>query len=63
MADGSTTDAQAPLVTNMGLQDLRSLKQQDSFLYYSIPGVRSAKMLFKEVERRTVRPNWYEIVT
>ncbi|KAL7542145.1 hypothetical protein ACHAXR_011569 [Thalassiosira sp. AJA248-18] len=34
----------------MSAQDLRSIKKHDSFLYYSIPGVRSAKMLLKDVD-------------
>ena len=30
------------------LDDLKSLKRQDPFMYYSIPGVRSAKILMKD---------------
>ena len=30
------------------IDDLQSIKRQDPFMYYSIPGVRSAKMLMKD---------------
>ena len=30
--------------------DLKSIKKKDPFLYYSIPGVRSARLLGKEVD-------------
>ena len=30
------------------IDDLQSIKRQDPFMYYSIPGVRSAKMLMKK---------------
>ncbi|KAL7528658.1 hypothetical protein ACHAXR_002554 [Thalassiosira sp. AJA248-18] len=35
---------------SMSVKDLKSIKKNDSFLYYSIPGVRSAKMLMKDID-------------
>ena len=37
----------------MSADDLSSIKQKDAFMYYSIPAVRSAKLLQKEVEEST----------
>ncbi len=34
----------------LSVQDLRSLKKQDPFLYYSIPGVRNAAVRFDAVD-------------
>ena len=39
--------------THMSCEDLTSLKQRDPFSYYSIPGVRSAKILLKEIDDST----------
>ena len=35
---------------NMSDKDLKSLKMQDPFSYYSIPGVRSASLLGKDID-------------
>ena len=37
-------------IKDISADDLKSLKQKDPFLYYSIPGVRSAKLLLKDVD-------------
>ena len=37
-------------LTTVSADDLRSIKKEDPFLYYSIPGVRSAKLLGQEVD-------------
>ena len=37
-------------LTAVSADDLRSIKKEDPFLYYSIPGVRSAKLLGQEVD-------------
>ncbi len=37
-------------VDNLSVEDLRSLKEQDPFLYYSIPGVRRAELHSQEVD-------------
>lgn len=37
-------------VKNMSAEDLTKMKKNDPFLYYSIPGVRSARMLGKEID-------------
>lgn len=37
-------------VKNLSTCDLKSMKKSDPFLYYSIPGVRSAKILGKEID-------------
>ena len=35
---------------NMSAEDLKSIKKQDPFLYYSIPGVRSAMFLSTDID-------------
>ena len=37
-------------VGNLGVEDLRLLKEQDPFLYYSIPGVRRSELHSQEVD-------------
>ena len=37
-------------VGNLSIEDLQSLKEQDPFLYYSIPGVRRAELHSQEVD-------------
>ena len=37
-------------IKNITAEDLENIHRQDPFLYYSIPGVRSAKVLMKEVD-------------
>ena len=32
------------------LEDLKSIQEQDSFMYYSIPGVRKAKVLMEDID-------------
>ena len=32
------------------LEDLKSIKEQDSFMYYSIPGVRKATVLMQDID-------------
>ena len=36
------------LISN--LEDLKSIQEQDSFMYYSIPGVRKAKVLMEDID-------------
>ena len=35
--------------------DLRTLKKQDAFMYYSIPGVRNAEMQMKDIDLSNLR--------
>ena len=37
------------------LDDLKSIQQQDPFMYYSIPGVRSAKVLMRDIDVQSRR--------
>ena len=37
-------------IENVNANDLKSMKERDGFLYYSIPGVRSATVLMKDIE-------------
>ena len=37
-------------VKNLSTNDLKSIKKQDPFMYFSIPGVRSAKVLMREID-------------
>ena len=48
-------NTQPPTPKVIGLKDidasdLKSIKEQDPFLYYSIPGVRSAELLGKDID-------------
>mmetsp|Transcript_8693 Transcript_8693/g.15747 ORF Transcript_8693/g.15747 Transcript_8693/m.15747 type:complete len:153 (+) Transcript_8693:241-699(+) len=36
--------------SNMSANELNSVQKQDPFMYYSIPGVRSARMLMQDVD-------------
>ena len=48
---------QLSLTSITTLSDLKSIKSQDPFMYYSIPGVRSAKVIFKDdmdIDTRTL---------
>jgi len=35
---------------NISAEDLKSLKNEDAFMYYSIPFVRSAELLMKDID-------------
>ena len=53
-------------LTSITLSDLKSIKSQDPFMYYSIPGVRSAKVIFKDdmdIDTRTLHMSscWTQI--
>ena len=37
-------------IKNISADDLKSIQRNDPFLYYSIPGVRSAKLLMKDID-------------
>ena len=37
-------------IKNISVDDLKFIQREDSFLYYSIPEVRSAKMLLKDID-------------
>ena len=37
-------------IMNISADDLKSIRQQDPFLYYSIPGVRSANLLMMDID-------------
>ena len=37
-------------LTNVTAEDLKSLKNQDAFMYYSIPFVRSAELLMRDID-------------
>ena len=37
-------------IRNISTDDLKSIQRQDPFMYYSIPGVRSAKLFMKEID-------------
>ena len=37
-------------LNNLSTDDLESMKNEDPFLYFSIPGVRSAKILGKDID-------------
>ena len=41
---------------NIGTKDLMSIKKKDPFLYYSIPEVRSAKILGRDVDIKAQPP-------
>mmetsp|Transcript_17015 Transcript_17015/g.35771 ORF Transcript_17015/g.35771 Transcript_17015/m.35771 type:complete len:100 (+) Transcript_17015:403-702(+) len=36
--------------SNISAKELNSIQKQDPFMYYSIPGVRSARMLMQDID-------------
>ena len=42
---------------NITAEDLESIEKQDKFLYYSIPGVRSARLLGKDIDTSDLGTN------
>ena len=43
-------------IKNMSEDDLKSIQIEDPFLYYSIPEVRSARMLLKDIDETNLLP-------
>ena len=49
-ATADPTPTQVDVNESISAQDLKSLKKQDPFLYYSIPGVRDATVLLEHAD-------------
>ena len=41
-------------IKNISADDLKSIQRNDPFLYYSIPGVRSATLLMKDIDETNI---------
>jgi len=42
-------------IKNISADDLKSIQKKDPFMYYSIPGVRSAKVLMKDIDTSNLK--------
>ena len=56
-ATAAPTPTQVDVDNSISEQDLESLKKQDPFLYYSIPGVRDATVRFKRADMHQIVQN------
>ena len=56
-ATAAPTPTQVDVDNSISEQDLKSLKKQDPFLYYSIPGVRDATVRLKRADMHQIVQN------